>query len=125
MESFCRFKIPQGVRGVIYSFLDFKSLLNTISKLSKKERKFIKNTDVLDQRRALKLILNSDSEHPIDLLQLEYTLKLCTSIHFHFIKLSNLEMSVIKLAFVKFPSKVSKSIYVSINLENQVDNDLL
>lgn len=41
------------------------------------------------------------------------------------IKLSNLEMSIIKLAFSKFAQKVSRTIYISIKLENQVDNKLL
>ena len=81
MESNLTRNIPQGVRGVVYSFVDIKFLLETIAKLSKKERKFIKNSDVLDQKRPLKLILDADSQYPIDLLELQYSLKLCTSVH--------------------------------------------
>ena len=42
--------LPQGVRGIIYSFVPFKEVMSIITKLSSAERKFVRNTQLLDWR---------------------------------------------------------------------------
>ena len=60
---------PIGVRAIIYSYLPYTFLLNTISKLSKKERKYLVTTDNLDQSRALVIKLDKHEFHNLDGLE--------------------------------------------------------
>ena len=117
---------PQGIRGVIFSFLDILSLINKISKLSKKQRKYIRSTDVLDQQRNLKIVLDSEREHPINLSELAYCLKLSTSIHLHLHRLENLEMSILSLILTRWKSKLLKNyLVIHMRSQNVINSDTL
>ena len=47
--------LPQGVRGIIYSFIDLMTLIKQMKNLSMSENKFIRHSEVLDQERNLKI----------------------------------------------------------------------
>ena len=47
--------IPAGVRCHIYKYFDLISLINCLSKLSKKDRYNIAESSILDQKRILNL----------------------------------------------------------------------
>ena len=51
-------KIPINVRAYIYSFIEFKILYKKISKLSKKEREVLLNSELVDQHKILNINLN-------------------------------------------------------------------
>ena len=40
-------KLPQGVRGIIYSYLTLMELINKISRLSKSDRSFVMSSSEL------------------------------------------------------------------------------
>lgn len=42
------YRIPQGIRGIVYSYLDFQVILTQISWLSKSEREFLQKTELLE-----------------------------------------------------------------------------
>lgn len=48
--SIKRTKLPKGVRGIIYSFFTVQDLIDHISKLSKQDRVFLQNNNILDWR---------------------------------------------------------------------------
>ena len=56
------YKIPAGVRCLVYSFLKFETLLAKICKISSKERKMIVASDVLDQDRKLVILFKDGIE---------------------------------------------------------------
>jgi hypothetical protein len=76
--------LPQGIRGIIYSFFTFEDLVKKASRISKNERIFIKKTELIDWKpiykklktnydelnylRTLKLSINEklkpDPQHP-------------------------------------------------------------
>ena len=48
---------PVGIRCIVFSFMTVKELLDTVCKVSKKDRKQITKSEILDQPRHLKIIL--------------------------------------------------------------------
>jgi len=53
-------KIPINVRAYIYSFLEYKDLYKKISKLSKKEREVLLNSELVDQHKILNINLQQN-----------------------------------------------------------------
>ena len=69
-------RVPVNIRALIYSFLPFNDLINTISKLSKQERDLIITSEILDQPRSLKITFRDDFIY--DITSLKYMMKLLT-----------------------------------------------
>ena len=40
--------LPQGIRGIIYSYFDFKTLVTKIAKLNSSEKELICRSELLD-----------------------------------------------------------------------------
>ena len=72
--------LPVGVRCVVYSFLEFKTLLAKICKLNSMERKSTQNSRVLDQNKYF-LVTST-----VTLNGLKLALELATSISFDFVE---------------------------------------
>jgi hypothetical protein len=49
--------LPSGIRCLIYSYMTYSELWEKIQKVSKKERKALVKSNVLDQPRSLKIII--------------------------------------------------------------------
>ena len=62
--------LPQGVRGVIYSYLDLMTIVDKLSKISKIDRDFIIQNRVVDQKRNLEINFKLNTEIWLD--QLKY-----------------------------------------------------
>lgn len=69
-------RLPIGIRCMIYSYIDLMTLLRVISKLSKTDRDTITHSDLLDQKRCLKIYIKQG--RMIQFPQLVYCTKLAT-----------------------------------------------
>ena len=69
-------KLTFGLRTMIYSYCDLLFLLNTVTKLSKEERQKLPESELLNQKRCLKIYIKAG----IVMLypQLEYASRLAT-----------------------------------------------
>lgn len=68
--------LPQGVRTIIFSYLDLLTLINKISQLSKKDREMLQTSGNLTQRRCLALTV--DDSIRIKPSQLTFCVKLAS-----------------------------------------------
>ena len=48
-------KLLRNPLGIIYSYMTFRELFETIGCLSKQERAFIRNSNVIDSKRRLRI----------------------------------------------------------------------
>ena len=74
-------KLPIGIKGVVFSFIDLVMLIDKMSKLSKEHRNYLTISEVLDQPRVL--LINFGNKYKITYDQLAYSLKLCTGVKFN------------------------------------------
>ena len=73
------YKLSKGIRGLLYSYLPFKFLINHTSKLRRSDREHITFEGVLDQKRVLKI---SGDYADIDLEQYVYCIRVMSQISF-------------------------------------------
>ena len=97
-------KLPIGVRCHIYSFLGMNHLIDQIALLSKQERDYITQTDILDQKRVLKI--NVSGKHSISFDSLNYCLKLCSEAFFNFRKFDDSDTFLFQYVMVQFGHKI-------------------
>ena len=83
--------------SVIYSFLTYRELFEIVGCLSQSERKFIRNSNIIDSRRSLRI----NEEYCMfldDYSQLDYCLDIANTIEFVFTKFKKRFIMVFNMA---------------------------
>lgn len=93
MNSKTQHRLTKGIRCLIYSYMDFKTLMSRICRLSRQERKEICETELMDSDRPLKIKIGSG--YKICLKNLKYLMKLSTSFCLEFKKFGMEEFYII------------------------------
>ena len=94
-------KLPAGIRGMIYSFLDYLTLLKKIQGISKKDKSLLL-TEILDQERCLRICFSPNVSIKYD--QLKFALQVATSYEFYIERMQDVEL----LPFQMVVSKIDK-----------------
>ena len=94
-------KLPAGIRGMIYSFLDYLTLLKVIQGISKKDKSLLL-TEILDQERCLRICFSPNVSIKYD--QLKFALQVATSYEFYIERMQDVEL----LPFQMVVSKIDK-----------------
>ena len=111
-------KLPIGVRAVIYSYESLPGLLNKIGKLSKRDRQYLLDTELLDQDRALRFKFwvregaEPDPLGNINMLQLEYAFRLSSRVELYIYEMTSALKSSLQTILgcgQQFPEKFTHS----------------
>ena len=96
--------MPRGLRAMVYSYLPLAVLIELVCRVSKEERQLIRGSELIDQRRPLKIPTSlCDIIHKDDM---NYYLDLCTEANFEFLKFESVERDLFMQGVARSPNKI-------------------
>lgn len=113
-------RFPLSIRITIYSFLTLTDMMKTICRLSRTEREHLLTSELLTQKKILKI--NTRCDDYIDFGNLEYFSKLSDELRYCYSKFNDKESMLLQYSYIHFKEKLENSDQNFIISQNSIFN---